>query len=133
MEEKKPVDRRKYVRLSLEAKVHCHLQVQRKERGASKKFSGISKNISVEGICFTSEKKIKANSKLVLEIWLPFESNPLHLEGEVKWSHLSRPEENKGMFDTGVKLFTIDKSDEDRFIEYVCDKMTERLSRYLHL
>jgi hypothetical protein len=55
----------------------------------------------------------------------------LHLEGKVAWGHLGK--EVKGKYLVGVKLFTLDKSDETKFLRYISDRMTQRLSRYLHL
>lgn len=133
MEEKQRVDKRKYVRLNLETRVRVEPARRKKKAELARKVEGITKNISVEGICFTSESKFKPGTKITVEVFLPEERKSVHLKGEVRWINSIPQEEGKETFDTGVKLYTIDKKDENRFIEFVCDKMTERLSRYLHL
>jgi len=112
MKEKKPVDRRKYLRFKLRVKVKCHIKKMRKGKKPSLEISGITKNISVAGICFTSETKLEPGRKITLEMFLPFQSKPLYLEGEVKWSRSVKAKKDRKMSDTGVKLFTIDKGDE---------------------
>ena len=133
MEEKKPQERRKYVRFDVKTKVNFRLTKKRDDEVVLKQLSGTTKNISVEGICFTSETKLEPGSKLELEVVLPGEPEPLLLRGEVKWVYPVQSGQDKETYDTGVRLFTIDKGDENRFMGYVCEKMTERLSRYLHL
>lgn len=125
----KPDERRKYVRVDVEAKVN--FQVGEGKEFSSDKFSGVSKNISAEGVCFDSPTKLDSGTKLKLNITLAPNAKPLHLAGEVKWSEASKV--GKSIFTTGVKLFTVDKADEAKFMGYVCEKMTERLSQYLHL
>ena len=92
----------------------------------------VSKNLSVEGICFKCVKKLKPGTVLKLDVFLPNQERPLSLEGKVIWQG-SIFQEDKKVFETGVNLFTLDKDDESKFVTYVCDKMTERLSKYLHL
>ena len=133
MEEKKPAERRKYVRLDIEAKVDFQVKEEKTEEPTSAEASAISRNMSAEGICFRSERKLEPGKQLELEIHLASEPKPLHLGGEVRWSRLIQQKETKAVFDTGVKLYAIDKDDENRFMKYICDKMTERLSQYLHL
>ncbi|MBN2097866.1 MAG: PilZ domain-containing protein [Candidatus Omnitrophica bacterium] len=134
MEEKKPEERRKYVRFNVQTKVNFQVVPEKKESAPSTRVEGISKNISAEGICFSSEKKLTPGSKLELEIFLPNEPEPLLLMGEVKWSEASGQQQTgKTLYDTGVQLFNIAPNDENRYVKYVVDKMMECLSRYLHL
>ncbi|NQT90020.1 MAG: PilZ domain-containing protein [Candidatus Omnitrophica bacterium] len=134
MVKKSDIERRKYVRLDLKTKVK--FQVLKGHRGSKPlltKTPGISRNTSVEGICFASVKKLVPKTKLNLEVFLPHNPKPLHLKGEVKWSQaIVRQRKGKQTFDTGVKLFSIDKRDENMFIVFVCAKMSERLSRFLY-
>ena len=134
MEEKKPVERRKYIRLAIGTKVNFRVVKEKKEEAAPKeKVSALSKNMSVEGICFRTDRDVASGAKVELEIFLSSEPEPLLLEGEIKWSQPVLTKEGKKMFHIGVQLSTFAKNDENRYMRYVCEKMTERLSRYLHL
>ena len=88
-------------------------------------ISAITKNLSVEGVRFLSEKKLEPGYVLKMEIFLTSESMPLRLGGEVIWCQSLIQPDGKEMFETGVKLFTVDRSDETRFIGYVCKKMSQ--------
>ena len=127
-------ERRKYIRLNATNEVNFRVRDKKTAEPFKAKTSGVSKDISVEGICFSAEKQLESGTKLDLEIMLPSGSEPLILKGEVKWSRLLEAEANaKAMFDTGVELLIIQESDENRYLRYVNQKMMERLSRYLHL
>ena len=132
MEQKKPQEKRKYVRIDIAAKINYRIKEKGKEKLVSEKASAMSRNLSVEGICFEAERELAPGMELALQILLPADPEPLLLNGEVKWA---RPIEGKGkpMFEIGVKLCTFGESDENRYLRYVSEKMMERLSRYLHL
>ena len=140
-EKKQQEERRKYIRLNVANEVNFRVRDKKtpacRQAGTGPlkaKTSGVSKDISMEGICFSTEKQLESGTKLDLEIMLPSGSEPLILKGEVKWSRLLEAEANaKAMFDTGVQLLVIQESDENRYLRYVNQKMMERLSRYLHL
>jgi len=125
-------ERRRYVRLDTDAKITFQIQPESSE-SPSDRVSTIAKNLSIEGICFICGKKLEPGSFLKLEVFFPEQPKPLCLEGRVKWSQLIEHPESKKTFITGLKLFTIPKSDESRFMGYVCDKMTQSLIKHLHL
>lgn len=116
-------ERRKYERYGTEAKVYfsvtydlktrVEFQLIHKKEGKkilSKRYPAISKNVSVEAICFSSERKLEKGDNLYLEVYLPNHKEPIHMEGQVRWSHatsIEQKEENK--FDTGVKLITVNE------------------------
>ncbi len=124
-------DRRKYPRFKLEAKLK--IQVQKKNNKTPVEVSGRVRNMSIEGLCFASGKEFKNGEKLHLKIWLPSEPKPLQLQGETKWCIPVKRDNNKKLFETGVKLFILKQKDEDKFIGYVCEKTRNYLSQYLHL
>ncbi|MBL7084588.1 MAG: PilZ domain-containing protein [Candidatus Omnitrophica bacterium] len=133
MEEKNFVERRRYVRLNVNTKVN--FMVKGEKDVSRENLSGLSKNISIEGICFTSKQQLKPGANLQLEIFFPSDPEPLLLRGEVKWCWPIEAPEGKDSvsFGIGVKLYTLKKTDENRYMRYVLDKMMERFSRYLHL
>ncbi len=125
------IERRRFVRLDVEAKVNFRIKEIDGEQVLSERIGGKSKNISVEGICFSSQNQLKIGSKIELEVFLPG-SEPVHMQGEVAWSSPVQPKMgSKAAFDTGVKLLNIQKTDENKFLVYICNKMTERLNKYL--
>jgi hypothetical protein len=126
-------EKRKYIRLDTDAKVEFQIQPKNPYKAISEKTSAIAKNLSIEGICFICDKKLEAGSVLKLFIYLKDLPEPLNLEGEVRWSQVIEEKKGEEKIATGVKLYTIPKSDESKFIRYISDKMTQSLSKHLHL
>lgn len=132
MEKEKFVERRRYARFEVGTKVNY--RIGKKQKKASlEKVKAVSKNMSVEGICFQSNEEITAGTQIELEVFLSGEPEPLLLRGEVRWSRSIEPKDAKPLFEIGVRLFTFDQSNESSYLHYVCDKMTERLRRHLEL
>ena len=126
--EKNRSDKRKFLRFDVETKVN--FVIQEKGYGVAKKFSGINKNLCLEGVCFISERKVDPGAILKLEIFLPRQSQPLHLEGEVRWSQAVTKTGEKDMWETGVRLFTLEKTDDSKFVGYVYDKEKKMTKKY---
>ncbi|KPK96494.1 MAG: hypothetical protein AMJ95_13945 [Omnitrophica WOR_2 bacterium SM23_72] len=113
-------ERRKYQRYNTEmelyfrvlydirTKVRFRILDTVKERHTPKRYSGISRNISVEGLRFVSNKKLKKGDVLLLEVYAPNVKVPIQMQGEVRWSQrLLQRGKKKNMFDTAVKLTLI--------------------------
>ncbi|MDP8234093.1 MAG: PilZ domain-containing protein [Candidatus Saelkia tenebricola] len=124
-------EKRKYIRLEVDAVIGVSVADDAQE-SSFEGFSASAKNISAEGICFVSDKQLAVGGILKVKVVLTEGSEPFFLKGEVKWSN-SVPRGDKTVFDIGVKILDIDKNDEQRFTSYVCSKMSEVLSKYLHL
>lgn len=114
-------ERRKYSRFDTELKVYFRVTYDiktrvkfrilriNKEEHLSRRYSGLSKNISVEGLCFVSKKKLEKGDILLLEVDLPNTKLPIQMEGKVKWSkRLKIRPTRAGLFRTGVKLISVD-------------------------
>lgn len=100
-----------YFRVNYELKTKVEFQLIDKERhtALSEKYSAISRNVSAEGLCFFSDVQLTTGDMLSLEVYLPSQVNPIHMEGEVRWSQegpLSKPRENK--FGTGIKILNVE-------------------------
>ena len=54
--------------------------------GVHERFIGYTRNLSAEGICFVSEKRLEPGQILMLEVHLPDSPEIVKMEGEVKWS-----------------------------------------------
>ncbi|MFH1678915.1 MAG: PilZ domain-containing protein [Candidatus Omnitrophota bacterium] len=95
--------------VSYDIKTRVKFQVldKSKQKLASKKYSGLSKNINVEGLCFTSKKKLEKGNKLLLEVYAPNIVVPVRMQGKVLWD-IEFPQ-GSGLFHAGVKLISVNK------------------------
>ena len=108
---------RKYDRFDTEVKVYFRVeydietkieyQVVGKE--IREKHFGVTKNVSTEGMCFTSYEKLQKGDILSMELYLPEdEDKPVYMLGEVRWSNPTEKSEQDGKkYETGVKLITV--------------------------
>lgn len=115
-------ERRKYSRYNTEMKVFFRVSYDVKTKvtfqvitadsagneGASEKYLGISRNISVEGLCFVSDKKLEPGKIILLEVYPPKVKTPVQMKGEVRWSQeVPGDSEGKNKIHTGVKLIEV--------------------------
>lgn len=110
-------ERREFSRYDTEAKIYFHVsyglktkvdfQLINKEESRAKKYHGLTRNISVEGLRFSSSKELKAGDKLYLEVYIPERKTPIYMTGEVRWSKEFRDDSEKYKYDTGVKLISV--------------------------
>jgi hypothetical protein len=112
--------RRKYPRYDTELKVYFELKYDIETRVEFKviasthkenhfhKYSGLSKNVSVEGLCFVSKKKLEKGDVLIIDVYEPKVKGPIVMEGQVRWSKKA-PDgaKEKDMFYTGIKLISV--------------------------
>ena len=111
MEQKPSSEKRRYVRFNVKTEVKFQAQQKYQGQTPSENVSAITKNLSVEGVCFLTDKALDPGNMLKLEIVVPDQPEVLHLRGEVMWSiPVSLPDGKQG-YETGVKLFTIKQSD----------------------
>jgi hypothetical protein len=113
-------ERRKYQRYDTETKVHFYIDYRLvtrvkfrvigecKGKHAAGECSGITRNISAEGMRFSSEKKLKKGDLLCMRIYLPEGGKPIPMTGVVRWSGAVYPKSEEGFkFDSGVKLLRV--------------------------
>ena len=105
-------DKRRYERYDTEVKIYFYVTydvrtkvrfkiVARNGKTSSPQYSALSRNVSAEGLCFSSDKKLAPGDYLHLEVLLPGGKKSVPMEGEVRWC-LRSPSSKK--YDTGVKL-----------------------------
>ncbi|HNV24409.1 MAG TPA: PilZ domain-containing protein [Candidatus Omnitrophota bacterium] len=84
------------------------------------KYPAISKNVSLEGIGFVASKLLSEGDFLNLELYLPHEKDPIHMEGKVRWSKPVQPEKpnSKLCYETGVQLITIEGKEVEETIYF---------------
>jgi hypothetical protein len=112
-------ERRKYTRYDTEAKIYfcakydiktkIKFKILDDEGILARKNAAVSRNVSAEGISFSSNRKLKKGEILYLEIYLPSQKIPVTMTGKVKWSHLSSGKpKGSYKFDTGIKLLMVE-------------------------
>lgn len=117
---KSDIERRKYSRYDTELKVYFQVKYDIKTRvefevvesthkdDVAHKYSGLCKNVSVEGLCFVSKKKLEKGDILMIEVFEPAVKNPVRMEGQVRWSErLPGEDEKEGVFHSGIQLISV--------------------------
>ncbi|MBM3253153.1 MAG: PilZ domain-containing protein [Candidatus Omnitrophica bacterium] len=96
------------VNYDIKTKVKFRILSDNKQRRISREYSGLSKNIGVEGLRFVSKKKLEKGDMLLLKINIPNTEVFIQMEGEVRWSkRFSWKPKYRDMFHTGVRLISV--------------------------
>ncbi|HDZ77374.1 MAG TPA: PilZ domain-containing protein [Candidatus Omnitrophica bacterium] len=96
------------VNFDIRTKVKYRLLGKKSHKPLDGNHLALSRNISAEGLCFSSNEKLKKGSDLYLEIYIPKRKHPICMTGEVRWSKcVSDPKKSKYKFDTGVRLLSV--------------------------
>ncbi len=122
------LERRKYLRIAIQGTVNFSIKGSG-EKGSSENVQAFARNVNVEGIGFYSPKKLERGTRLELEIVLETEPRPIRMEGEVRWVKETLSPEGKTLYDTGVKLYTLEQCEITRFIICVCDQIVAQLKK----
>ncbi len=123
-------DRRKFIRFDFDANIKFRFFDRIDEN-----IRGKAKNLSAEGVCIVTDREIPRDKDVELDIYLPGRKKPARVHGSVAWTHKIRNPNKKytTRFETGIKLYTIDKDDENSLLRYYCERMTDNLIKYIHL
>lgn len=96
------------VAFSIKTKIDFRVKDKIKNTFLAKKYSAVSRNISAEGICFSSPKQLNEGDLLLIDVYVPSAKIPVSMEGKVKWSSAVFGKRNKGaIYDTGVLLLAV--------------------------
>lgn len=125
------IEKRKYIRLNVGIKVVILPMAKKGE--VQPQIQALTKDLSFEGICFITNKDITRGKRIQVRVFIVPGAKPIVLNGKVMWSRCLGKQSGKEKFEIGAKLFTITAGAEDKFIGYVCEKMTQHFSQYLHL
>lgn len=76
--------------------------------GSTRKYSGFTRNISTQGICFSSQVQLNEGVVVDMDVYIKDAPDPVHLQGKVRWNKLTLID-NMGTkhFDTGIHLDSI--------------------------
>jgi len=101
-------ERRKFKRFD------AYMNVQfRSQEGKTNEGSGLSKDLSREGIKVNTDHALQAGTVVDLEIRLPDDNRPVKSTGKVMWSKPST-----SGFESGVSFLLIDPIDKFRVLDY---------------
>jgi hypothetical protein len=96
------------VAFSIKTKIDFRIKDKKKDDFSTKKYSAVSKNISAEGLCFSSPKQLNTGDMLLIEVYVPSAKIPISMKGEVKWSSFVSGKRNKeAVYDTGILLLSV--------------------------
>ncbi len=121
----KDSERRKYSRFDTKSEVFFKVVYDFRTRiefkvvddeSNDKTYTGLSQNVSVEGLCFSSPKVLEKGQMLQMSVQISGRKEPVELEGEVRWAKESIEESQKGIFDVGVQLRVINGQSVDTSI-----------------
>lgn len=104
-------ERRKFKRFDAYMNVNFRSQESKAEEG-----SGLSKDLSRDGIKVNTNKSLSAGDLLELEIHLPDDAQPVHTTGKVIWNRPCRGHDQG--IDYGVAFLMIDPVDKFRVLDY---------------
>ncbi|MBL7071614.1 MAG: PilZ domain-containing protein [Candidatus Omnitrophica bacterium] len=123
-------ERRRFVRFDLNANVKFRF-FDNIDEG----IKGKAKDLSAEGVCIVTETELPIDKDIEIDISFPGRKRPVRVRGKTAWVYeIKRPDKKKtGHFEAGIKLYTVDKGDENTLLKYYCERMVGTLSQYMHL
>jgi hypothetical protein len=102
------------------------------------RYNAVTKNVSLEGLCFLSEQEVQLGDLLNMEVFIPGDHQPVRLLGEVRWtSPREQANDSRSRFEAGVVLRTVEgkgvretiRFDEDYHV-YWSDVLESILGRF---
>ena len=123
---KRIMERRKYIRLTLDENAKCKIEDPVKGKSEIAKCN----NVSPEGLCITLKKSLKEGIPIHIEVAMKA-SEPFAIKGEVVWvkeMYDNVTKKGRGKFKVGIKILDIG-DDKNRFLLRLCDEMVKKLSQ----
>ncbi len=84
-------------------------------------------DLSGDGLCFHSKKRLRKGTRVLLRIVLPRTEEPLTVSGTIAWSHMKS--EVPSCFAIGVRFSKMRHAERKTFVTYICDHI---LTKYLN-
>lgn len=80
-----------------------------KHSGASRKrHCGMTRNVSTQGLCFTSDVEVSPHSVLDIHVYVQGRADPVQLQGEARWVKLTTVDSHGNKhFEVGVHLTVV--------------------------
>ena len=93
-----------YVNFDVRTRVDYRVKKAEADQFSEQKHTGISKNVSVEGLCFSSEVALQKSDGVYMEVFVPQSETPIVMEGTVQWCRPAEEANAAAGFETGVKV-----------------------------
>ena len=122
---KRVEEKRKFIRLGVPIDLRYIVE------GDPVRVGVTTKDVSCEGLRFTSKGGIKEGASLELNLHIPDAPNPVHIKGKVAWTKRLSTEDVSPV-EVGVEFTKIEEDNKNTFLKYICDliydqtKMMER-------
>ena len=107
-------ERRKFIRLEVP------VELKYIATGGTARREVTTKDLSCEGLRFTSDEDLKKGSGLELNLDIPNASNPVHIDAKVVWTKRLSTEDGSP-FDVGIEFTKIEEDNKNTFLKYLCD------------
>ena len=92
----------------------------------AKYVKGKSYNLSLMGICFSSEVEWKKGQVLFIDYFIPEDMDSIQLKISIVWSEFINEAEG---YLTGAQIIHVDPQKELRFVNYYFQKLKEKFFR----
>lgn len=109
-------ERRRFIRLE----VPIELKYIVEDDPSQKRRRVATKDLSCDGLRFTSEHKINEGSMIDLNLTVPGANNPVHIKGKAIWSKKISGEDD-APFEAGIEFVQIEEDNKNTFLKYLCD------------
>ncbi|MBL7071770.1 MAG: PilZ domain-containing protein [Candidatus Omnitrophica bacterium] len=111
---KKIEERRRFIRLEVPVEVKYIME------GDTLRKEVTTKDLSCEGLRFTSAEEIKNESKVELNLNIPNANNAVHIKGKIVWSKRISIEDGSPK-EVGVEFLEIEEDNKNTFLRFLCD------------
>ena len=128
----KRAERRRFIRFDLDTNIKFRFF---DDIDIGENIKGKAKNLSAEGVCVVTEKEIPRDKNIELDISLPGKKRPVKVHGKVIWTHRIKSADKSipAHYEAGLRLYTMDRDDENTLLKYDCERMVDNLSQYMHI
>ena len=124
---KKKLNKREFSRLDLETKINVSSLDITNAKAKASRMKAVGKNIGIKGILVVSDKKLKRDTLVTLEIFMPGKKKPIYIEGDVRWCvPINKKAKNPRKFEVGIQFLTVEKEHIVLFLEYVCGDVDKK-------
>lgn len=100
-------EKRKYARLDIRSDINLSVMDVSKETATAMRMKAVGEDIAVHGVRFATDRKLKKDDIVSMEIFLPDNDSPIYVEGEVRWC--KKKEDAKKKYDVGINFLTFDE------------------------
>ncbi len=100
-----------YVNFNLKTVVEYRIKEEGAEDFSEEKYTGITKNVSVEGLCLSSRINLNKGDALYMEVFVPQSKAPIIMEGRVQWCRAAEGDQKEegieDFYDAGIKVVSV--------------------------